>query len=71
MTMSPTSQPKTGMTGGKKMTNPQYTSSKFERTYQSLSSQKKIKASGSDSGNSNNNTTNRSKKRSPYRYTDD
>ena len=39
MTMSPKSQPKPGPhTVAKKMANPQYTSSKFELTYQSLSS---------------------------------
>lgn len=56
MTMSPKSQNKTGQTiGTKKMANPQYTSSvNFERTYQSMSSQKKvIKVAASRSNSSN------------------
>ena len=59
MTMSPKSQNKTGQTiGVKKMANPQYTSSvNFERTYQSMSSQKrvvKVAASRSNSSNYSN-----------------
>ena len=57
MTMSPKSQSKTtGPTAAaKKIANPQYTSSaNFERTYQSLSSQKKaMKAAASRSNSSN------------------
>ena len=56
MTMSPKSQTKTGpTTGAKKMVNPQYTSSaNFERTYQSLSSQKKVVKAGASRSNSSN-----------------
>ena len=52
MTMSPKSGPtKKAGVQTKKMSNPQYNSSKFERTYQSLSSQKKVKGSQSNSSN--------------------